>query len=233
MTYRMSGKVDLLGGGKVNLATMFTGSDAPLPPNMMLATWWGDKFNRLYLNPVDMPKLRGVDATVDVLPDRRAAAIDSAWTPMTDVEAGSDIPVKVFLRPYRGERIERSLTVKIPAGLSKGEHRILFSDAETLNRLQTSAAATNRYLDIPETISLLNQERQNNRLYVSLVEPRATYYSDDKTLPALPASVLNVYQTERTSNRALVGTPETAQEQQSVMFDQVVNGSYSLRITVR
>jgi hypothetical protein len=70
-------------------------------------------------------------------------------------------------------------------------------------------------------------------LYVSLVEPRATYYSDDKTLPALPASVLNVYQTERTSNRALVGIPETAQEQQSVMFDQVVNGSYSLRITVR
>ena len=233
MTYRMSGKVDLLGGGKVNLATMFTGSDAPLPPNMMLATWWGDKFNRLYLNPVDMPKLRGVEATVDVLPDRRAAAIDSAWTPMTDVEAGSEIPVKVFLRPYRGGRIERSLTVKIPAGLSKGDHRILFSDAETLNRLQTSAAATNRYLDIPETVSLLNQERQNNRLYVSLVEPRATYYSDDKTLPALPASVLNVYQTERTSNRSLVGTPETAQEQQSVMFDQVVNGSYSLRITVR
>ena len=82
--------------------------------------------------------------------------------------------------------------MKIPylRDFPKGEHRILFSDAETLNRLQTSAAATNRYLDIPETISLLNQERQNNRLYVSLVEPRATYYSDDKTLPALPASVL-------------------------------------------
>ena len=233
MTYRMSGKVDLTGGAKINLATMFTGSDAPLPPTMMLATWWGDKFNRLYLNPVDIPKLRGVDATVDVLPDRRAAAIDSAWTPMTEVDAGSEIPVKVFLRPYRGERIEESLTVKIPAGLSKGEHRILFSDADTLNRLQTSAAANNRYLDIPETVSLLNQERQNNRLYVSLVEQRATYYSDDKTLPALPASVLNVYQTERTSNRSLVGIPETAQEQQSVMFDQVVNGSYSLRITVR
>lgn len=233
MTYRMNGKVDLNGGGKINLATMFTGSDAPMAPNMMLATWWGDKFNRLYLNPVDMPKLRGVEATVDVLPDRRAAAIDSAWTPMTEVDAGTDIPVKVFLRPYRGERIEKTLTVKIPAGLSKGEHRILFSDAETLNRLQSSAAATNRYLDIPETVSLLNQERQNNRLYVSLVEQRATYYSDDKTLPALPASVLNVYQTERTSNRALVGIPETAQEQQSMEFDQVVTGSYSLRILVR
>ena len=41
-------------------------------------------------------------------------------------------------------------------------------------------------MDIPETVSLLNQERDNNRLYVSLVEGRPTYYSDDKTLPALP-----------------------------------------------
>jgi hypothetical protein len=233
MTYRMSGKVDLMSGSKINLGTMLTASDAPNPPTTLLANWWGEKFNRLYLNPVDVPKLRGVDVTVDVVPDRRTATIDSAWTPSQDVDAGQDIPVKVFLRPYRGERLERSLTVKVPVGLSKGEHRILFSDAETLNRLQTAAAANNRYLNIPETISLLNQERQNNRLYVSFVEPRATYYSEDKTLPALPGSILNVLQTERTSNRALVGMPETAQEQQSTEFDQVVNGSYSLRINVR
>ena len=50
-------------------------------------------------------------------------------------------------------------------------------------------------MDIPETVSLLNQERGNNQLYVSLVEGRPTYYSDDKTLPALPASVLNVLET--------------------------------------
>ena len=65
-------------------------------------------------------------------------------------------------------------------------------------------------MDIPETVSLLNQERGNNQLYVSLVEGRPTYYADDKTLPALPASVLNVLQTERTTSRALIGSPESA-----------------------
>ena len=88
-------------------------------------------------------------------------------------------------------------------------------------------------MDIPETVSLLNQERGNNQLYVSLVEGRPTYYSDDKTLPALPASVLNVLETERTSSRALVGSPESAEEQLAIPFDQVVSGSYSLRITVK
>ena len=78
------------------------------------------------------------------------------------------------------------MRVKIPAGMPRGEHRILFSDADTLNRMQNAAVLGNRYMDIPETISLLNQERGNSKLYVSLVEGRPTYYADDKTLPSLP-----------------------------------------------
>jgi hypothetical protein len=180
-----------------------------------------------------MPKLTKVDCTIDLLPERRVAAIDSAWTPTTDVDAGTEIPVKVFLRPFRGERMEREVRVKIPAGLPRGEHRILFSDADTLNRLQSVAAAGSRFMDVPETVSLLNQERSNNRLYVSLVETRATYFTDDKTLPSLPASMLNVLQADHTASRSLAGTPETAQEQLSVPFDEMVSGSYSLRITVK
>jgi hypothetical protein len=233
ITYRMSGNVDLEGADTVKFSTVLAGSEMPAAPPMVLATWWGDKFNRLFLNPVSMPKLKSVECAIDLLPDRRMATVDSAWTPSTEVEAGTQIPVKVFLRPYRGERMERSLNLKIPAGMPKGEHRILFSDADTLNRIQNVAASGDRFMDIRETVSLLNQERTNNRLYVSLIENRATYYSDDKTLPALPASVLNVLQTERTASRSLLGTTETVQEQVSLPFDQMVSGSYSLRITVK
>ena len=233
LTYRMSGNVEMDGGARIQVGTIQAPSDAPLPPPMALATWWGDKFNRLFYNAVATPKLKRVEVTIDMLPERRLAAVDSAWTPSAEVEAGSEIPVKVFLRPYRGERLERSLTVKIPANLPKGDHRILFSDAATLNLMQNIAVASNRYLDIPETVSLLNQERANNRLYVSVLQNRSTYYADDKTLPSLPASVLNVMQTERTTGRALMGTTESAEEQLSVPFDQMVTGSYSLRITVK
>jgi len=233
ITYRMNGHVDLEGGRSINLSTMLAPSEAPVAPPMALAGWWGDKFNRLFLNPVAMPKLKSVEITVDLLPERRAAAIDYAWTPSTEVDAGTEIPVKVFLRPYRGERLERDVQVKIPAGMPKGEQRILFSDADTLNRMQNAAVLGNRYMDIPETISLLNQERGNNQVYVSLVEGRPTYYADDKTLPSLPQSVLNVLQAERTSTRVLVGTPESATQQLAVPMDQMVSGSYSLKINVK
>jgi hypothetical protein len=233
ITYRMNGHVEIDGDHPINVSTMLAPSEAPVAPSMALAGWWGDKFNRLFLNPVAMPKLKSVEITVDLLPERRTAAIDYAWTPSADVDAGTEIPVKVFLRPYRGERIERDVRVKIPAGTPKGDQRILFSDADTLNRMQNAAVLGNRYMDIPETISLLNQERGNSQIYVSLVEGRPTYYADDKTLPSLPASVLNVLQAERTSTRVLVGSAETTKEQLAIPIDQMVSGSYSLRINVK
>ena len=165
--------------------------------------------------------------------DRRVASIENAWVASNEVEAGTEIPVKVFLRPYRGDRIEKQFLVKIPAGMTKGDHRILLSDADTLNRMQSPAASANRFIDIPETVSLINQERSNNRLYVSLVQGRPTFFDDDKTLPSLPASVLNVMQSGRSANRPFVSASESVQEQMSIPFEQMVSGSQSLKITVK
>jgi hypothetical protein len=232
-TYRLTGKVDMAGGPSISLSTMQASGEMPMPAPMMLAGWLGDRFNRLYLNNVKTPDVKRVNVTVDLLPERRVATIENAWVSETEVRPGDDVPVKVFLRPYRGQTIEREFNVKIPAGLAKGDHRIVLSDADTVNRMQNIAGAMNRYLDVPGTVSLLNQERTNNKLYVSLLEASPTAYYDDKTLPSLPSSVLNVMQAGRASNRSLFTSPETATEQMALPFDYVVTGSYSLRIHVK
>jgi hypothetical protein len=232
-TYRLNGKVEMNGPQHIGLSTMQAAGDLPMPAPMALAVWLGDKFNRLYLNNVNTPDVKGVTMSLDLLPERRVAAIETGWVANTEVQAGDDLPVKVSVRPYRGEPIQREVIVKIPAGLPKGDHRILLSDAETLNRMQNTAGFMNRFIDVPQAVSLLNQERTNNRLYVSLVKAAPTAYYDDKTMPSMPSSVLNVIQAGRSSNRAMVTTPETASEQTSIPFDYMVTGSYSLRIHVK
>ena len=232
-TYRLSGAVNLADHTSLNLTTMTTTVEGPMPAPMALAGWWGDKFNRLFQNAVKTPQLRGVAVTVDVLPERLVATIENAWVASTDVHPGDEVPVKVFLRPYRGDRLERSFTIRIPPGLAKGDHRIMLSDADSVNRMQNLAGTSNRYLDLPETVSLINQERSNNKLYVSLLESSPTAYYDDKTLPSLPSSVMNVMQAGRSSGRPLVTAPESASEQMSLPFDYVISGSYSLKVTVK
>jgi hypothetical protein len=232
-TYRLNGQVAMKGESNISVSTMQAAGQGNTPAPMALATWWGDKFSRLYLNNVKTPDVKSVNVTVDLLPERRVAIIENAWLGNSEVRAGDDVPVKVLLRPYRGEPIIKEFNVHIPVGLSKGDHRIVLSDAGTANRMQSMAGQANRFMDIPETVSLINQERSNNELYVSLVQSSPTAYDEDKTLPSLPGSALNVIQSGRAPSRSLVTSPETAVEQMALPFDSVVTGSYSLRIRVK
>src|SRR5579864_6870508 len=232
-TYRLSGKVELDGKSNLSLSTMQASGEMPMPAPMMLAGWWGDKFNRLFLNAVKTPSIKRVSAVVDLIPERRVASIENAWVANAEVRPGDQVPIKVFLRPYRGPRIEKEFTLAVPAGISKGDHRILLSDADTANRMQNMAGIMNHYMDLPETVSLINQERSNNKLYASLLQSSPTAYYDDKTLPSLPSSVLNVMQAGRASNRPVMTSADSTAEQTAIPFDYVISGSYSLKITVK
>ncbi len=232
-TYRLSGDIRLEGSQRVSLSTMQTAGDTPIPAPILLAGWFGDKFNRLFTNPGRMPRLTGVDVTIDLLPERRVAHIESAWTEKPEVYAGQEITGKVFLRPYRGGRIERAFRIQVPAGVPRGPLRLMVSDADTLNRAKAFASAGNRLMDLSETVSLINQELQNHQLYLSLLQPSVTAYYDDKTLPNVPSSVLNVIQSGRETNRRLALLNESPVQQAALPFDFVVSGSHSLNITVK
>jgi len=232
-TYRLSGKIELDGGRSLSLATMQASTGGATPAPMLLAGWVGDRVNRLFLNTVTPPRFKRADVSVDLLPERRIATIENAWAAVNEAQAGQVVPVKVFVRPYRGERIEKDIEVRIPAGFPAGQHRILLSDADTLNRMQSAAGRVNRFIDLDQTISLINQERANTRLYVSLLQTASTVYYDDKTLPSLPSSVLNVMQSGPLASRPFVASRETVLEQESIPLDTVVSGSYSLTITVK
>jgi hypothetical protein len=231
-TYRLHGELQVKGQRRVELTTMQAPVESPVPTPMLLAGWWGDKFNRLFANSNKLPQLSAVNVTVDLLPERRIAQIESAWIADNKVTAGATVPVKVFLQPYRGELIERTVNVKIPAGIARGEHEILFSDADTLSRFQNIATSLNHIEDVPQMVAMLNEERSNNRLYVSLIESQPTVYSDEKVLPDLPASVLNVMQSGLVTNHEFVSSPESTHEETSIPFDTVVTGSYTLKIYV-
>ncbi|MBM3785829.1 MAG: hypothetical protein FJW30_15815, partial [Acidobacteria bacterium] len=193
-TYRIKANVNLSTGQKLDLNTLQAPNEAPVPPSLQAALWFGDKLNKLFANAIKMPEVGRVELTVDLIPERRTAVIENAWVPVNEVEPGAEIPVKVFLRPYRGGRLEREIKLKVPPGLPGGQYRIVVSDASMMNAMQSLAPLANRFMELSQTVSLLNQERANNRLYAAIVQPRPTIYTEDKTLPNLPSSVLNVMQ---------------------------------------
>ena len=83
--------------------------------------------------------MKRVSVTVDLLPERRVATIENAWVADADVRpgesAGEGLPAPLSRRAHRA-RFHRQDSRRASA---KGDHRILLSDADTLNRMQNIA----------------------------------------------------------------------------------------------
>jgi hypothetical protein len=229
-TFRLSGKIDLDGKKQIALDTMQTTSEAPIPAPLLLAGRVGDKLQQIFRNVAELPRFKQMDVTIDVLPQRRLAVVEHAWLEKTTVRPGEEISGKVFLRPYRGEQIEKSFRMKIPAGAPQGELRLVVSDANTLNQSQPMTAARNRMMSLSETVTLLNKEYSNNQLYISLLQPTVTAHFEDKTLPNVPLSVLNVMRPS--ANRRMVLEPQSPLQQISIPFDSIVSGSRTITVHV-
>ncbi len=87
-TYRLHGEMQVGGQHRVDLTTMQAPAETPIPTPMLLAGWWAEKFNRLFINSAKLPKLDAVNVTVDLLPERRIAQIESAWIADNKVTPG-------------------------------------------------------------------------------------------------------------------------------------------------
>lgn len=231
-TYRLEGAIDCEGLEPLKLSTMVPSGAGPAPAPMQLAAWWADKFNRLFQNPQEEPRVKRVEAVLEMRPQRLETAIESAWLEKGEAAPGEEVAARITLRPWRGERQTREFRFRVPGNLARGEYRILVSNAAVLNRPQAMAAMASHPLSLAQTASLLRQERSNDRLYISLLASRPTVYREDQALRDVPPSVLAVMQNPRSPGRALA-TPETVLPLGEMPLDSLVTGSAVLRLKVQ
>src|SRR5579859_5503687 len=233
ITYRLNGTIDVKGFPQVGLRNMFVPAENGQPAAMAAAVSLGERFGRIYDNPYNAPAVKSVNLDFDLVRERRWARLESARTDVTEARPGDEIIVETVLAPYRGERVVRQISVKIPTSASKGILRILVSDGETLDRVGRTNPAFGRKLDLASTIALLNKEHANNRLYVSLLEADPEARVADKVMPTLPISVMNVMDGMRGNQEMIVSNESSVDETATPPLDYVVSGAQLLTITVK
>jgi hypothetical protein len=230
-TYRLNGHIHVNGYPDVRLTNMFSPVES-VPTAFSVALSLGDHFGRIYDNPFETPKIGGVTLEFDLEKDRRSAMLESARTDVTEARPGDEITIEAVLRPYRGERIVREIPVRVPTSAPKGTLRILVSDAETLDRTRRLSPAVSQKLDLNSTIELLNKEHLNDHLYVSLLEANPQATVEDKVMPAMPLSVMNVMEGMRATQQMVV-LGESAVNESSTPVGYVVTGSQVISLTIK
>jgi hypothetical protein len=232
-TYRLKGVISVKGYPNVSLQNIFAPTDAGQPAAFLAAIALGERFGRIYDNPFDVPSIKGVNLDFDLVKERRWARLESARTDLTEARPGDEITVETVLAPYRGERVVRQISIKIPTSASKGPLRILVSDGDTLDRMRRGMPMAARKLDLASTIALLNKEHSNNRVYVSLLEADPEAMVADKVMPALPLSVMNVMEGMRGTQEMVVLGESQVNEAATPPLDFAVAGAQVLTITIK
>jgi hypothetical protein len=231
ITYRFSGQIKVDGFPQVNMQDMYTPIDGGQPTAFAVALGLGERFGRIYDNPYAKPKIDAVNLDFDLVHERRWARLDSVRTDVTEARPGDEIVVEASLLPYRGDRIVRQIPIKIPTSTPKGTLRILVSDGDTLDRMRNTSQLS-RKLDLSSTIAQLNKEHINSKLYVSLMEANPEARVEDKVMPTLPLSIMNVMDGMR-GTQDMVVTGESSVNEASTPLDYVVSGAQVLTVDIK
>ena len=234
-TLRLTGGIEIEGHTRANLENLFAPTDQFIPDGAFLAVTVQQTFARIYSNPYERAKIEKIALRVESIPERRAATIESVWADRNEVLPGETVNVKVLLRPWRGPAMVKELAITVPPQAPRNTTlRLMVSDGPTLNRLaqlQTFGAA-GRLGSLEQLIGLINRERRNSRIYVTLLVPNPTLLVEDKELPNAPLSEINLLDQRRGTTGSLVLRESTAGEWSEAM-EMVISGQQSVTIRVR
>jgi hypothetical protein len=217
----------------VTLDNLFPPLDSFAPDGLPVAGTVQNVFQRIFSNQYETPNIERVTLRMEALPERRQSTIEGAWLDKSEAEPGDTVTVRVQLRPYRGSPLIRDVPITIPPQAVRGSYmQILASDSNTLNRMSVVSGSQARLDSLEQLIAVLNRERRNNRLYVTLLGSAPTMVVQDKVMPNVPASQINLLDQRGGPASSLV-VRQSAAGEWSLPLDQIVQGSAGITIHIK
>jgi len=237
-TLHLTGEIRLKGHIPVQIETSVAPTDTMAPDNLPIALAVQSAFGRLFTNEFEVPSVEHITLRVESQPGRQSFAVDSAWLEKGEAAPGENLKVRVLLRPYRGPARIEETTVHVPDQIARGTTlRVLVSDADWMNRASRGfmfagmgGAGGPNGLD--QIITMINRERHNDRLYVGLFVPAPTLVWDDKEMPNVPLSQINVVD-GRPGPGSVQVLRESLASESSIALGGPVSGLISLNLQIR
>jgi SpoIVB peptidase S55 len=238
-TLHLTGEIQLKGHVPVKLENTFAPTDSLLPDGIAIAITVQNVFARLFTNNYEVPSVEHISLRVEGVPGKKSYTIESAWLEKGEASPGENLKVRVLVRPYRGATQIEETTVHVPDQIARGTAlRVVVCDGDWMTRsvrgfsfgAMPGGAAGPEGLD--QLIALINRERHNDRLYVGVFAPSPTMVWDDKELPNVPQSQINIIDGRPTPGSVQVLRESLASES-SIALGGPVSGLISLNLQIR
>ncbi len=233
-TVSMEAVLKFEGYPEFRLNNLFSGMGAPLTVQQTAAGYLTSIFAVLYANRFETPRVRGLEVAIRQVPSFNFTAIEDLWLSSSRVAPGEEVTLRVFLRPYRGERTHHDFVLRVPASLPEGKISIIAGGGQSLWMYEQALLRTR--LTQSETLEQMMQVLENlprfDRLYVRLVRKSAGGVLKDRLAPALPLSVMRVLRSAEVRGDFTPVREETLSEDY-ITLDGTVYGGRRLTLRVK
>jgi hypothetical protein len=179
--------------GEIAFEDLFTGDS----PSIGVASYIAGPITFLLKNDFEPVEINTLDLTIVSSESPRTAVLERVWLDAPAARPGRSVPLKLLVRTAEGEDVLHTVRVDIPAN-AVGPLTLMVADGTRLAQIeQRESRMQQQPQDAAQLVKAFNKARKNNRLYVRLVSADAGAVVEGETMAALPASVLAIFDADR------------------------------------
>jgi hypothetical protein len=179
--------------GEIAFEDLFTGDS----PSAGAAMYIAGPITFLLKNDFEPVEINKLDLTIVSSESPRTAVLERVWLDAPLARPGRSVALKLLVRTAEGEDVLHTVNVDIPANVA-GPLTLMVADGTRLAQIeQRETRMQQQPQDASQLVKAFNKARKNNRLYVRLVSADAGAVVEGETLSALPASVLAIFDADR------------------------------------
>jgi hypothetical protein len=218
-SFMVKGRALVSKHGEIAFEDLFTGES----PSLVAASYIASPIQFLLKNEFEPVEINALDLTIVSSETPRTALIERVWLDAPSVRPGRTAPLRILVRTPGGDAVTHTVNVAVPSNAS-GPLTIMVADGTRLAQFeQREMRQAGLTQDVGQLVKAFNNARKNNRLYVRLISSEPGAVVAGETLSALPASVLAVFDADRSS--ASVGPLRSATlGEWAIPTDYAVNG---------
>jgi len=179
--------------GEIAFEDLFTGDS----PSVGAASYIAGPITFLLKNDFEPVEINKLDLTIVSSESPRTAVLERVWLDAPVAKAGRSVPLKLLVKTAEGEDVMHTVKVDIPSNAA-GPLTLMVADGTRLAQIeQRESRLQQQPQDAAQLVKAFNKARKNNRLYVRLVSADAGAIVEGETLASLPASVLAIFDADR------------------------------------